>query len=89
MCTQSRCSGVSGKPGYPRIGDNRELKRAVEAYWAGRIDAGELAATAAALRAEVWRALRDARLDAIPSGYPEVEASLQHLVAAAAELRGR
>ena len=25
--------------GYPRIGANRELKRALESYWAGRIDA--------------------------------------------------
>ena len=24
--------------GYPRIGPNRELKRAVERYWAGRLD---------------------------------------------------
>lgn len=32
--------------GYPRIGRRRELKKAVESYWAGRIDAAELAATA-------------------------------------------
>ena len=25
--------------GYPRVGANRELKRALESYWAGRIDA--------------------------------------------------
>ena len=30
--------------GYPRIGRRRELKRAVEAFWAGTIDAGELEA---------------------------------------------
>ncbi|QEO09873.1 5-methyltetrahydropteroyltriglutamate--homocysteine S-methyltransferase [Protaetiibacter larvae] len=36
--------------GYPRIGRRRELKRAVEAYWAGRIDAAELEGTAAELR---------------------------------------
>lgn len=28
--------------GYPRIGRRRELKKAVESYWAGRIDATEL-----------------------------------------------
>ena len=28
--------------GYPRIGRRRELKKAVEAFWAGRIDAAEL-----------------------------------------------
>jgi hypothetical protein len=28
--------------GYPRIGRRRELKRAVEAFWRGEIDAPEL-----------------------------------------------
>ncbi|WP_125610347.1 5-methyltetrahydropteroyltriglutamate--homocysteine S-methyltransferase [Specibacter cremeus] len=32
--------------GYPRIGRRRELKKAVEAYWAGRIDAAALDAAA-------------------------------------------
>jgi 5-methyltetrahydropteroyltriglutamate--homocysteine methyltransferase len=41
--------------GYPRIGRRRELKKAVEAFWAGRIDAAELEAAAAGLR----RATRD------------------------------
>lgn len=59
--------GQSTVLGYPRIGGNRELKKAVEAYWAGHIDAEELETTGAALRGEVWRALRDAGLDAIPS----------------------
>jgi 5-methyltetrahydropteroyltriglutamate--homocysteine methyltransferase len=59
--------GQSTVLGYPRIGANRELKRAVEAYWAGGIDAAALERTAATLRAEVWQGLRNARLDAIPS----------------------
>ncbi|MFK3984409.1 5-methyltetrahydropteroyltriglutamate--homocysteine S-methyltransferase [Micromonospora sp. NPDC050397] len=59
--------GQSTVLGYPRIGANRELKKAVEAYWAGTIDADSLANTATTLRAEVWRTLRDARLDSIPS----------------------
>ncbi|WBB91213.1 5-methyltetrahydropteroyltriglutamate--homocysteine S-methyltransferase [Verrucosispora sp. WMMC514] len=63
----STAFGQSTVLGYPRIGANRELKKAVEAYWAGTIDAEALAATAAGLRAQVWRTLRDARLDAIPS----------------------
>ncbi|MFI5842604.1 5-methyltetrahydropteroyltriglutamate--homocysteine S-methyltransferase [Catenuloplanes sp. NPDC051500] len=53
--------------GYPRIGPDRELKRAVEAYWAGRIDAGQLDQIAAGLRADVWRTLREAGIEAIPS----------------------
>ncbi|MEV7350875.1 hypothetical protein AB0N48_18345 [Micromonospora chalcea] len=44
----STAFGQSTVLGYPRIGGNRQLKRAVEAYWAGRIDAEELAATSAA-----------------------------------------
>ncbi|WP_427131054.1 5-methyltetrahydropteroyltriglutamate--homocysteine S-methyltransferase [Pseudarthrobacter sp. S9] len=32
--------------GYPRIGRRRELKKAVEAYWAGKIDAAALDAVA-------------------------------------------
>ncbi|WFE43561.1 5-methyltetrahydropteroyltriglutamate--homocysteine S-methyltransferase [Verrucosispora sp. WMMD1129] len=63
----STAFGQSTVLGYPRIGVNRELKKAVEAYWAGTIDAEALANTAAGLRAQVWRTLRDARLDAIPS----------------------
>ncbi|WFE28240.1 5-methyltetrahydropteroyltriglutamate--homocysteine S-methyltransferase [Solwaraspora sp. WMMD791] len=59
--------GQSTVLGYPRIGANRELKRAVEAYWAGGIDAASLEEIAAGLRAEVWRTLADARLGAIPS----------------------
>ncbi|OJF12984.1 5-methyltetrahydropteroyltriglutamate--homocysteine S-methyltransferase [Couchioplanes caeruleus] len=59
--------GQSTVLGYPRIGTDRELKKAVEAYWAGTIDATALEKTAARLRAEVWLALRNARLDGIPS----------------------
>jgi 5-methyltetrahydropteroyltriglutamate--homocysteine methyltransferase len=32
--------------GYPRIGRRRELKKAVEAFWAGKIDAAALDAAA-------------------------------------------
>ncbi|SCF49066.1 methionine synthase (B12-independent) [Micromonospora matsumotoense] len=59
--------GQSTVLGYPRIGAHREWKRAVEAYWAGTLDATGLEDIATGLRADVWRTLRDARLDAIPS----------------------
>ena len=52
--------------GSPRIGPNRELKKAVEAYWGGRIDADALAAVGADLRRQTWIELRDAGLDSIP-----------------------
>ncbi len=52
--------------GSPRIGPNRELKRAVEKYWAGRIDRTELEAVAATLRRDTWQQLLDAGLDSVP-----------------------
>ena len=53
--------------GYPRIGARRELKRATEAFWAGRETAAALEETAAALRQETWETLREAGLSGIPS----------------------
>ncbi|MFF3444872.1 5-methyltetrahydropteroyltriglutamate--homocysteine S-methyltransferase [Streptosporangium sp. NPDC002721] len=53
--------------GYPRIGGRRELKRATEDYWAGRVDAAGLQETAAGLRERAWRELSGAGLDAVPS----------------------
>ena len=53
--------------GFPRIGLRRELKRALEAYWAGSSDAAGLHATGKALRARHWQLQRDAGMDVIPS----------------------
>ena len=53
--------------GYPRIGARRELKKATEAFWAGRETAAGLEQTAAALRRQTWETLRDAGLSGIPS----------------------
>ena len=53
--------------GYPRIGPDRELKRASEAYWGGEISAQELDAVAARLRRDAWETLRDAGVGQIPS----------------------
>ena len=52
--------------GYPRIGPRRELKRAVEQYWAGRIDEPALQEVGRRLRAATWAELRDAGLDSVP-----------------------
>ncbi|MUM28735.1 5-methyltetrahydropteroyltriglutamate--homocysteine S-methyltransferase [Mycolicibacterium sp. CBMA 295] len=52
--------------GSPRIGPNRELKRAVEKYWAGRIGRDELASVAATLRRDTWESLVAAGLDSVP-----------------------
>ena len=55
--------------GYPRQGSDRQLKKAIEAYWAGRIDAAALLATACALRLRNLTELREAGVDEIPSNY--------------------
>ncbi|WP_353829025.1 5-methyltetrahydropteroyltriglutamate--homocysteine S-methyltransferase [Agromyces sp. SYSU T0242] len=57
--------------GYPRIGRRRELKRAVEAFWAGRIDAAELERTAAELRAATRERLAGLGLGRGDSAIPE------------------
>lgn len=54
--------------GLPRIGPDRELKRALESYWAGDAGADELQATASEQRAFNWQRARAAGLDVIPSG---------------------
>ncbi|MEU6560790.1 5-methyltetrahydropteroyltriglutamate--homocysteine S-methyltransferase [Nocardia nova] len=54
--------------GLPRIGPRRELKRAIEGYWAGRIDAAELAEVGRTLRAEGLTAAQQAGLDSVPVG---------------------
>jgi 5-methyltetrahydropteroyltriglutamate--homocysteine methyltransferase len=53
--------------GYPRIGAKRELKRAIEAFWAGRISEEQLHAEAARLRATHWQKQRATGIDLIPS----------------------
>ena len=55
--------------GFPRIGDRRELKTATEGYWAGRLPAGELEATARELRRQTWTFLRDAGVGQVPSNH--------------------
>ena len=57
--------------GYPRIGPRRELKKAVEAFWAHAIDADELERTAADLRAATRSRLVALGLDAGDSSIPE------------------
>ncbi|GAA4562300.1 5-methyltetrahydropteroyltriglutamate--homocysteine S-methyltransferase [Planotetraspora kaengkrachanensis] len=54
--------------GYPRIGPNRELKRALESYWDGRSTYQDLQGTGRRLREETWRRLDGLGLGALPSG---------------------
>ncbi len=57
----------SANLGFPRIGLHRELKKALESYWKGDIDAPALHQTAAELRARHWTLQSHAGIDIIPS----------------------
>jgi 5-methyltetrahydropteroyltriglutamate--homocysteine methyltransferase len=52
--------------GYPRIGNNRELKKASEQYWSGAITQQKLQDAAKAIRLNNWLTQREAGLDLIP-----------------------
>ncbi|MFD5788456.1 5-methyltetrahydropteroyltriglutamate--homocysteine S-methyltransferase [Streptomyces sp. NPDC127037] len=54
--------------GYPRQGQNRELKNAIEGYWKGRVTADALRETAADLRRANWQQLTDAGIHEVPTG---------------------
>ncbi|MBO9583465.1 MAG: 5-methyltetrahydropteroyltriglutamate--homocysteine S-methyltransferase [Flavobacterium sp.] len=53
--------------GYPRIGSNRELKKASELYWAGKISAAELIDAGKEIRLKNWKLQAEAGVDLIPS----------------------
>jgi len=53
--------------GFPRMGRQRELKFALEGFWAGKCTEQELLETAATLRKEHWQLQQTAGLDLIPS----------------------
>jgi 5-methyltetrahydropteroyltriglutamate--homocysteine methyltransferase len=57
--------------GYPRIGRRRELKKAVESFWAGTISADELEAAAAGLRSATRERLVSLGLGKTDSSIPE------------------
>jgi 5-methyltetrahydropteroyltriglutamate--homocysteine methyltransferase len=58
---------IASNLGFPRIGVQRELKRAVEGYWSGNLDPDELQTTARQLRRRHWELQRDAGIQHIPS----------------------
>ncbi|MDR2363031.1 MAG: 5-methyltetrahydropteroyltriglutamate--homocysteine S-methyltransferase [Spirochaetaceae bacterium] len=53
--------------GFPRIGENRELKKVLENYWAHKAAFDDVEKTAAALRGKHWRLQKDAGIDFISS----------------------
>ena len=53
--------------GFPRMGENRDLKKANEAYWAGKISRDDVLAEGKRLRLAHWKIQKDAGVDVIPS----------------------
>lgn len=58
---------LSHNLGYPRMGSHRELKKAGEQFWAGKIDREELQKVARKIRHQNWETQKNAGLDLIPS----------------------
>jgi len=53
--------------GFPRMGVNRDLKKATEAYWGGKLSQADLLAEGKRLRLEHWKIQKSAGVDIIPS----------------------
>lgn len=54
--------------GFPRIGLKRELKKALEGYWAGQISQDELRDTGRELRRRHWQLQKEAGVELLPVG---------------------
>lgn len=52
--------------GFPRIGSDRELKKALESHWAKKTTREELETVARDLRARHWSAMKAAGIDHVP-----------------------
>ncbi|KKY23870.1 putative 5-methyltetrahydropteroyltriglutamate-homocysteine methyltransferase [Phaeomoniella chlamydospora] len=53
--------------GFPRMGVLRDLKKATEAYWGGKLSQADLLAEGKRLRLEHWKIQQKAGIDIIPS----------------------
>ncbi|WP_332823191.1 5-methyltetrahydropteroyltriglutamate--homocysteine S-methyltransferase [Stutzerimonas kunmingensis] len=59
---------VAHNLGFPRIGADRELKKALETYWKGELDEQGLRQVGGQLRAQHWQAQADAGIQLLPVG---------------------
>ncbi|HEY9105035.1 MAG TPA: 5-methyltetrahydropteroyltriglutamate--homocysteine S-methyltransferase [Roseateles sp.] len=66
--------------GFPRMGEHRELKTALERHWRGELSAAGLEAEAAALRARHWKLQQDAGLDHVTVGDFALYDHVAHLI---------
>jgi len=53
--------------GFPSLGSKRELKRATEGYWGGKVSQADLLRAGSELRAAHWRLQQAAGIDLVPS----------------------
>src|SRR5256885_17030644 len=58
---------ISHNLGFPHLGAARELKRATEGYWGGKVSLPDLLKTGAELRARHWRVQEGGGVDLLPS----------------------
>jgi 5-methyltetrahydropteroyltriglutamate--homocysteine methyltransferase len=72
--------------GYPRIGPRRELKKALEAFWAGRSTADEVEAVAADLRRRTRTRLAELGLRTDVPAIPSAFSFYDHVLDASAVL---
>ncbi len=54
--------------GFSRMGKERELKKALEAFWRGEIDGDSLESAAGNLRLRHWELQKNAGIDVLPAG---------------------
>ncbi len=62
--------------GYPRIGKMREVKKALEAFWSGKIESAELLKIVREVETESWKTQLEIGIDRIGIG----DATLYDLV---------
>jgi 5-methyltetrahydropteroyltriglutamate--homocysteine methyltransferase len=58
---------IASNLGFPRIGAQRELKKALEAFWSGKLDEDGLLAAGKALRQRHWQLQQQLGMQHIPS----------------------
>ncbi|MCX2453549.1 5-methyltetrahydropteroyltriglutamate--homocysteine S-methyltransferase [Pedobacter sp. PLR] len=58
---------LTNNPGYPRIGSNRELKKACEQFWAGKSTLQNLVQVGKNIRQQNWELQKEQGIDLIPS----------------------
>lgn len=58
---------ISSNLGFPRMGVHRDLKKALETYWAGKSSAKDLFSVERVLRTNHWVLQKQAGIDHIPS----------------------